>query len=62
MMAESLQQRFTVKQGSSGKTWLVWDGWLKQTAVLKGEELRDLSFSAAETLRDTLNADHSSSD
>jgi hypothetical protein len=57
-MAGRVEQRFTVKQDGSGKTWLVWDGLLKRPSVLKGEELKDLAFSAAETLRDALNADH----
>ena len=59
-MAGSVEQRFTVKQDSRDKTWLVWDGLLKRPAELKGEELKGLAFSAAETLTDTLNADHSS--
>jgi hypothetical protein len=37
---------------------LVWDGLLKRPVELKGEELKDLALSAAETLRDALNADH----
>jgi hypothetical protein len=57
-MAESAEQRFSVRQDGSGKTWLVWDGLLKRPAVLKGKELNDLAFSAAEALRDALNADH----
>jgi hypothetical protein len=58
-MAEPEKQRFTVKQDSSGKTWLVWDSLLQRPALLKGEELKNLALSAAETLRETLNADHS---
>lgn len=57
-MEESLWPRFTVKEDSTGMTWLVWDRLLGRPAVMKGEELKDLAFSAAETLKDTLNADH----
>jgi hypothetical protein len=59
-MTEPAEERFSVKPDGSSKTWLVWDGLLKRPAVLKGKDLNDLAFSAAEALKDALNADHPS--
>jgi hypothetical protein len=56
VMVESSLPRFLVRQDGSGTNWMVWDRLLKRPARLKGEE--KLSFSAAEALRDSLNADH----
>ena len=56
-MVESLLPRFLVRQDGSGTKWMVWDRLLKQPAMLKSEKLVKLAFSAAETLRDSLNAD-----
>lgn len=58
-MTNAVQQpRFLVRPNNDGKTWMVWDRLLERPAMLKGEELDKLAFSAAETLRDTLNADN----
>jgi hypothetical protein len=60
-MTVSVQQpRYVVRQSDDSKTWMVWDLLLQRPAVLKREELNKLAFSAAETLRDTLNADNQS--
>ena len=56
VMVESSLPRFLVRQDGSGTNWMVWDRLLKRPAKLKGEELVKLAFSAAEALRDSLNA------
>lgn len=57
MVDEASAPRFLVRQDGSGTHWMVWDRLLKRPARLKGEELVKLAFSAAETLKDSLNAD-----
>ena len=49
--------RFLVRRDGTGSKWMVWDRVLKRPAVFKDEELVRLALSAAETLRDALNAD-----
>ena len=56
-MTNSSVPRFIVRQ-DTGDHWIVWDSQLNQPAELKSEKLIGLALSAAEALRDTLNADH----
>ena len=57
MFDEPVALRFLVRQDGSGTHWMVWDRLLRRPARVKGEELVKLGFSAAETLKDSLNAD-----
>jgi hypothetical protein len=56
-MVDPSPPRFLVRQDGSGTHWMVWDRLLKRPAFLKEQQLVKLTFSAAETLRDSLNAD-----
>lgn len=49
--------RFLVRRDSTGSKWMVWDRVMKRPAFFKDEELVRLALSAAENLRDALNAD-----
>jgi hypothetical protein len=58
MVANETAPRFLVRRDASAENWMVWDRLTKRPAMLKGQDLVSLALSAAENLRDTLNADN----
>lgn len=55
-MLEPPPYRFLVRRDRTETNWMVWDRKLKRPARFKDDELVGLSLSAAEHLRDALNA------